>query len=114
MEHIIDATNKSLGRVASAAAVLLMGKNNESFVRNRAPKVSVHITNASKANLTEKKRKEKKYMTYSGYPGGLKSKSLEELIIKKGSAEAFRKAVKGMLPKNKLAKVMMKNLKITE
>ena len=113
-DHTIDATGKSLGRVASTAAALLMGKNTETFARNSVTEVTVHVTNTSKANITEKKKREKAYVSYSGYPGGLRTESLEQMIAKKGSTEAFRRAIKGMLPKNKLTRIMMKNLIISE
>ncbi len=114
MIHTIDATGKSLGRVASAAAAILIGKDTRSFSRNKKVDISVHIANASKAHITAKKIREKTYTRYSGYPGGLKYESLEKVIINKGTKEVFRRAVEGMLPKNKLKKQMMKNLKISE
>lgn len=113
-EYVVDANGKKLGRVASEAAALLMGKNLTSFVRNSHPEVKVTIANASKADLSEKKKIEKVYKRYSGFPGGQTVESLEKVIEKKGHKEAFRKAVKGMLPKNKLQTEMLKNLYITE
>lgn len=113
-KYTLDATKQSLGRVASAAAALLIGKNKETFVRNRAPKVEVQIINAGKLTITEKKKREKIYVSYSGYPGGIKFKSLEKVIEDKGVKEALRKAVLGMLPKNKLKREMILNLKISE
>jgi large subunit ribosomal protein L13 len=114
MEHTIDATDKSLGRIATAAAVFLMGKDNPNFQRNVAPAVKVKILNASKAKITKKKMQEKTYQNYSGYPGGRKVFTMEKLVEKKGYEEVFRKAVRGMLPANKLRSVMMKNLIVTE
>lgn len=114
MEHTIDAKDKALGRVASQAALFLMGKDKPSFQRNIAPSVKVKILNASKAKITQKKMQEKTYQRYSGYPGGRKVISMEKLIEKKGYEEVFKKAVYGMLPSNKLRKVMMKNLVIEE
>jgi len=84
MEHTIDAKDKSLGRVASQAAVFLMGKDSPSFQRNAAPKVTVKILNASKAKITQKKMQEKTYQKYSGYPGGRKVINMEKLVEKKG------------------------------
>ncbi len=112
--YTIDATNKKIGRVASEAATLLMGKNRTDFERNAAPKVTVTITNTSKADIHEKKRVEKEYVSYSGYPGGIITQSLEKMIDSKGYSEVFRNAVYGMLPSNKLKTIMMKNLVITE
>jgi large subunit ribosomal protein L13 len=113
-KHVIDAANRKLGRVATEAAVLLMGKNSPEFARNVAPQVEVHIINTSKADIGEKKMEEKSYARFSGYPGGLKMTSLKSLTKEKGYSEAFRKAVKGMLPHNKLQAVMMKHLTISE
>lgn len=114
MEHTIDATDKSLGRIATQAAVFLMGKDTPSFQRNVAPAVKVTIENASKAKISAKKMKEKTYKRYSGYPGGLKEMNMEKVIEKKGHEEVFRKAVRGMLPSNKLRPIMMKNLTVKE
>ena len=114
MEYTLDAQEKSVGRVATEAAMALMGKNTPSYKPNVAPDVSVRTVNASKANISEKKKGEKTYERYSGYPGGLKSATMGEVIEKKGYGEIFRMAVKGMLPKNKLQAVMMKNLTVEE
>ena len=113
-EHTIDAKNRTIGRVASEAANFLMGKDMASFVRNAAPKVKVNIVNASKTKVTQKKMIEKVYYSFSGYPGGRKGESLEKVLSKKGFNEVYINAVYGMLPKNKLRKLMMKNLHITE
>ena len=114
MEHTIDAQGQSLGRVASRAASLLMGKNTTDFARNTSPKVKVTITNASKANISTKKMSDKLYKLYSGYPGGLKQSKMAKVVGDKGFKEVFRKAVYGMLPINKLRPIMIKNLIITE
>jgi len=113
-EHTIDATNKAIGRVATEAAVFLMGKDTPAFRRNTAPNVKVTISNSSKAKIDTKKMREKKYNSYSGYPGGLKTVNMEKMIEKKGYAEVFKKSVRGMLPANKLRKIMMNNLIIEE
>ncbi|MCR4306626.1 MAG: 50S ribosomal protein L13 [Candidatus Yonathbacteria bacterium] len=114
MEYTIDANQKSLGRVASQAAVFLMGKNTTTYKRHLAPAVKVHIVNASKVKMTPQKLEDKIYKTFSGYPGGQKEKPMKEVIEHKGYAEIFRLAVRGMLPTNKLRSIMMKNLEITE
>jgi len=114
MEHTIDASGKSLGRVATQAAVFLMGKDSPAFARNVAPTVKVTIVNASKTKIDPKKMKEKTYQSYSGYPGGRKVINMGKMIEKKGYEEVFRKAVRGMLPSNRLRQVMMKNLIVTE
>lgn len=113
-EHKIDATNRTIGRIASEAASMIMGKNNATFARNVMPNVTVTITNASKIKIPLKKMTEKEYYRFSGYPGGRKSETLAEVITKKGYSEVFERAVYGMLPKNKLRQRMMKNLKVID
>jgi large subunit ribosomal protein L13 len=114
MKYTLDAQNKKVGRVASEAAKILMGKNSTEFVRNAAPQVTVEIINASKADISPQKRETKLKAQYSGYPGGIKVPTVAYLIEKKGYSEVFKKAVDGMLPRNKLRSKMIKNLKITE
>ena len=114
-EHIIDATGKSLGRVATEAAVVLRGKDEATFEKNKTGDVIVKIVNASKmSQRSHDKKGEKTYKHYSGYPGGMKITKASDLVAKKGNAEMFRKAVHGMLPTNKLRPIMMKNLIIEE
>ncbi len=112
MEHTLDAQGKKLGRIASQAAVLLMGKNRTDFVRNAIPNVKVKIINTSKADILNRKLDGKVYTSYSGYPGGLKQHSMRKVVADKGHKEAFKKAIYGMLPSNKLRAQMMLNLKI--
>ena len=114
MKYTIDAENKKIGRIATQAAVFLMGKNEKDFARNTIPDVIVEIKNTSKASVDPKKMKEKTYNQYSGYPGGLKQPTMKKVIEQKGYSEVFKKAVSGMLPKNKLRARMMNNLIITE
>lgn len=113
MKYEIDATGKKLGRVASEAASVLMGKDRTDFARNTVSDVKVQVSNASKISVTNKKLEQKTYKNYSGYPGGLKEKTMKKVVSDKGMKEALRIAVKGMLPKNKLRDRMMKNLMIT-
>lgn len=113
-KYTLDATNKKPGRLATEVAVLLMGKNRTDFARNIAPQVSVEVTNASKLSIDLKKRTDKTYVRHSGYPGSLKTLSVEQTIEKKGAKEVLRKAVMGMLPKNKLRAKMIKNLVIKD
>lgn len=112
-EYTIDATGKRLGKVATEAATYLIGKNLPTFVKNIAPDVLVTIENASKLDIPEK-RKNDIYQSYSGYPGGRSEETLEHLGERLGYSEAVRRTVKGMLPKNKLQSVRMKNLIVTE
>ncbi len=114
MKHTIDAKDKKLGRVATEVAELLMGKNLPTFERNVAPNVKVEVINAGKASIDEKKKEQKLYHNYSGYPGGLKILTLKQLVAKRGNAVLFEDAIYGMLPHNKLRAIMMKNLTITE
>lgn len=112
-EYNIDAAGKRLGKVATEAARYLIGKDSPDFVRHNAAPVKVTITNASKLDVTEKKKGEI-YQSYSGHPGGRKVETLEHLGERLGYSEVVRRTVEGMLPKNKLQAVMMKNLTVSE
>ena len=113
-EHTIDASNRPIGRVASEAALLLMGKDTPAFRKNTVADVTVTIENASKAKIGPKKMKEKVYLRHTGFPGGQRQRTLAEVIEKKGYGEVFEKAVYGMLPPNRLRSVLMKKLIVTE
>jgi large subunit ribosomal protein L13 len=112
--HTIDATDKILGRVASAAAKALMGKTSPDYTANQVADVRVYIKNASKTKMTERRMKETLHETYSGFPGGFKTKTNEKVIEKKGWMGLYELAILGMLPSNKLRPLMMKRLTITE
>lgn len=112
--YTVDATDKAIGRVASEVAALLNAKNSIFFVKNRVADVSVKVVNASKVKVTGNKMKESVHKTYSGYPGGLREMPLSYVVTKKGYSELIAHAVKGMLPKNKLQDIRMKNLTIEE
>lgn len=114
MNYTIDATEKSLGRLASEVAALLIGKNKTDYTRNNLSGNTVTVINAGKLKVSPKKMIEKTYARYSGYPGGLKQLKLGHVVEKKGYKEAISIAVKGMLPDNKLKKGMMKALTINE
>jgi large subunit ribosomal protein L13 len=114
MNHTIDATNQSVGRVASKAAVFLLGKNEVGSKKNAVVNVMVTITNASKAALTPKKLLTTMYANYTGFPGGFSEKSMGEIIKRKGHAEIFKQAIYGMIPANKLRSKIMKHVIITE
>ncbi|MFH1460826.1 MAG: 50S ribosomal protein L13 [Patescibacteria group bacterium] len=109
--HKIDANNKILGRLAVGAANLLRGKNKTDFVPYLDKGDEVVIVNTDKIKVTGRKIKDKIYYHHSGYPGGLKQITLGE-ALKKDSREVIRKAVYGMLPKNKLRDKMIKRLKL--
>ena len=113
-KYTLDAEKKKIGRIATQAAVYLMGKNLPAFKRNSIPDIVVEIKNTSKASIDDKKKLQKTYSRYSGYPGGLRQPTMEQVIEKKGYSELFKEAVSGMLPKNKLRQKMMNNLIIIE
>ncbi len=112
-KYTIDAKGKKLGRVATDAAHHLMGKHQTSFARNAVADVEVEIINAGELSISPKKLEQNKYIRYSGYPGGQKERTLQEVIDKKGHDEVVRKAVYGMLPGNRLRPLLMKRLTIT-
>lgn len=112
-EITIDAKNKKLGRLASQAAIALRGKTSAAFLPHGTVLPKVIVKNVDAIDFSEKKLKEKKFWRYSGYPGGRKVKSAWE-VARKNSAgwriEVFKHAVFGMLPRNRLKKIMVKNL----
>ena len=114
MSHTIDATDRTLGRVASEAAHALLGKRSAHFAKNQAMPVKVIVTNAGKMHLPTRRTKGKIYTRYTGYPGGFYKTSMEEMITKKGIAAVVKKTVDGMIPRNKLRTPRMKNLTVTE
>ena len=107
----IDATNKILGRLAADIAFILQGKNKTDYVPYLDTGDDVIVTNISKIHLSGKKKETKKYYHYSGYPGGLKETSYKKLV-ERDPVEAFRRAVYGMLPRNKLRKKMLNRLEL--
>ncbi|QUB95693.1 50S ribosomal protein L13 [Leptotrichia sp. oral taxon 218] len=107
----IDAEGKILGKVAAEIAVRLMGKNKPSYTPHVDGGDFVVVTNAEKIAVTGKKLTDKKYYRHSGYPGGLKVRSLQEMLEKQPT-EVIRKAVERMLPKNKLGSQMIGRLKV--
>lgn len=113
-EYTIDATGKTLGRVATDAAMGLLGKKSVHYVRNKVLPVTVTITNVKKLRLPEKRVAEKEYTYFTGAVGGLRRFTLAELIEKKGVSAAVEKAVDGMIPRNKLRKERMKRLIIKD
>lgn len=114
MDYTIDAAGKSLGRVATEAAKALMGKTSSDYTPNKRSNVKVTITNASKLRVREQKRVQKTYVSYSGYPGGLKRKSLGTIAAQQGYAAPLRTAISRMLPRNTFKNARLKNLTITE
>ena len=109
--HVIDASDVVLGRLASQAAILLRGKHKPQFAPHVDTGDFVVIINAGKVALTGNKRQTKVAYRHSGYPGGLKQVGYEELLTKRPE-KAIELAVKGMLPHNKLARQIIKKLKV--
>tara|TARA_Y100000590_G_scaffold416107_1_gene514585 strand:+ start:909 stop:1337 length:429 start_codon:yes stop_codon:yes gene_type:complete len=108
---LVDAKDKTLGRLAVLLATRLRGKHKPEYTPNADLGDYVVVVNASKINVTGEKLVQKKYFRHSGYPGGIKSKTLED-VIKNSPEEAIMSAVKGMLPKSKLGKKMLTKLKV--
>lgn len=108
---VIDANKKVLGRLASKVAQYLMGKNTIDYKQNIITGCKIIIINAKNITVTGKKLNNKVYYKHSGYPGGMKKIVLKDLI-KKNVSLVIKNAVKGMLPKNKLQKIMLKRLRI--
>ncbi len=98
----INAEGQTLGRVASNAAKIILGKHKPTFAKNAVMGEEVKIINASKIKISGAKTRDKKYVRYSGYPGGQKIESYAMLVARRGHGEAIRRAVLGMLPKNRL------------
>ena len=107
----IDAAGQVLGRVATIVAKNLMGKHKAFYTPHLNVGDRVVITNAAKVKVTGAKLKNKVYYRHTGYPHGLRSETLGSLIIRRPD-EALRRAVEGMLPKNKLRSRRMANLRI--
>lgn len=108
---VINAEGKILGRLATEVAILLRGKRKPEFAHFVDCGDFVVVINAEKVNVTGKKLEQKKYYSHSGYPGGLKVKTLKELLDTKPE-EVVRKAVWGMIPKGKLGRAVYKKLKV--
>jgi len=108
---LVDVENKVLGRVASEIACILRGKKKPIYTPSVDTGDFVVVVNAAKIALTGNKHEDKVYYSHSGFPGGIKSITAGKLIEKKPE-ELIKKAVKGMLPKNKLARHMLSKLKI--
>ncbi len=109
--HLIDATNKVLGKLATQVANLLMGKHKPTFSRHLDMGDYVVVINAEKVRVTGNKAEQKFYYRHSGYPGGFKSISLEEML-KTHPTRVIEHAVRGMLPQNRLRARMMKHLRV--
>ena len=109
--HVIDASDQTLGRLSTRIASLLMGKHKPIFSPNQDTGDFVVVINAEKIRVTGNKNKQKLYYRHSGYPGGLKSVSLEKMM-QTHPTRAIEYAVKGMLPHTRLGAQMRKKLKV--
>jgi large subunit ribosomal protein L13 len=108
---LIDAEGKTLGRLATQIADLLRGKRKPEYTPHIDTGDFVVVINAQKIAVTGNKRADKRYYRHSGYPGGLRSRSLQEMLDRRPE-EVIRIAVKGMMPRNRLARKQITKLKI--
>ncbi len=108
---VVDADGKILGRLATQIAILLRGKNKPQFSNFIDTGDFVVVINAAKVSVTGRKLAKKEYFSHSQYPGGLKTEILEDLLAKKPE-EVIKRAVWGMIPKNKLGRAVYKKLKV--
>src|SRR5881392_1115885 len=108
---VVDASGKTLGRLAAQLADALRGKRKPEYTPHCDVGDFVVVVNAEKVAVTGKKREDKRYYRHSGYPGGLRSRSFEEMIARRPE-EVLRLAVKGMLPRTRLGRQQLRKLKI--
>lgn len=109
--YIVDAEGQNLGRLASVIAESLSGKRSPWYTRHTDTGDFVVVVNAEKVTVTGNKLRDKRYWRHSGYPGGIKSRTLGEQLARRPE-EVLRKAVRGMLPKNSLGRAQLMKLKI--
>ena len=109
--YVVDATDQTLGRLASRIARVLEGKNKPEYTPNLDSGDHVIVLNAARVAVTRDKRETKLYIRHSGYPRGLKEETLGHLLERRPE-EAIRRAVKGMLPRNRLGVQQLRKLKI--
>jgi large subunit ribosomal protein L13 len=108
---VVDASGRTLGRLATQIADTLRGKRKPEYTPHCDVGDFVIVVNAEKVAVTGKKREEKLYVRHSGYPGGLRSRTLGDLLERRPE-EVIRRAVKGMLPRNRLGRAQLRKLKI--
>src|SRR3954469_11880390 len=108
---VVDAAGQTLGRLATQIAAALRGKRKPEFTPHCDVGDFVVVVNAEKVAVTGKKREDKRYYRHSGYPGGLRSRTFEEMIARRPE-EVLRLAVKGMLPRTRLGRQQLRKLKI--
>jgi len=108
---VVDATGKTLGRLATQIADILRGKRKPQYTPHVDVGDFVIVVNAERISVTGNKRQEKRYYRHSGYPGGLRSRTLEEMLDRRPE-EVIRLAVRGMLPRNRLGRAQLRKLKV--
>lgn len=108
---VVDAEGKNLGRLASGIATVLRGKNKPEFTPHVDTGDFVVVINAAKVSVTGNKLRDKRYYRHSGYPGGMRSYTLEQMLQRRPT-EVLRRAVRGMLPKNRLGRKQLTKLKV--
>jgi large subunit ribosomal protein L13 len=109
--YLVDAEGKTLGRLATRVADALRGKDKAQYTPHVDTGDFVVVVNAEKIAVTGKKLEDKRYYRHSGYPGGIRSRTLQEELDRRPT-EVIRKAVKGMLPRNRLARAQLTKLKV--
>ena len=109
--YLVDAEGKILGRLATKIASILIGKHKVDYSPHLDMGDGIVVVNAGKIKVTGNKLEDKEYKRFSGYPGGLKLEKMERLLERRPN-DILRTAVKGMLPKNKLGRQMIKRLKL--
>jgi large subunit ribosomal protein L13 len=109
--YVVDAEGQTLGRLATRIADTLRGKRKPEYTPHVDTGDFVVVVNAEKIRVTGKKLEQKRYWRHSGYPGGIKSRTLAEMLDRRPE-EVIRKAVKGMLPRNRLARRQLTKLKV--
>jgi large subunit ribosomal protein L13 len=109
--YVVDADGKTLGRLATQLADILRGKRKPEYTPHCDTGDFVVVVNADKIAVTGRKLEQKRYWRHSGYPGGIRSRTLAEMLERRPE-EVIRKAVKGMLPRNRLARQQLRKLKV--
>ena len=109
--YVVDAEGKTLGRLATQIADVLRGKRKPEYTPHCDTGDFVVVVNAEKITVTGRKLEQKTYYRHSGYPGGLRSRTLGEMLDRRPD-DVIRKAVKGMLPRNRLARAQLTKLKV--
>lgn len=106
---VVDANGQNLGRLSSQIAMIIRGKTKPDFTPHVDCGDNVIVINAEKVGVTESKKESKTYITYSGYPGGQKIRTVNEMLVKRPTG-VIEEAVRGMLPKNRLGRKIFHNL----